>query len=316
MTSWVLPSPENRRIILGYRSGAIQGGDHCTMSKNTDLEVGILGPLVIPSSGRCAAPTAPKPRQLLALLAARAGQVVPVDLMVDELWEYAPPSRATAVVQTYITELRRSLARALRLSRSEVARDVLPFTGWGYCLATDAKNLDAATFAHYAERGRRALVNGENAQASSLLRQALRLWRGPALADVRVGPHLLAHRTRLEESRLSVMEQRVEADLRQGRHHELISELSALTIQNSMNENLYSLLIISLYRAGRPAQALNAFHRLRHNLRQELGIDPSPRVQRLYEEILRGSPSLEQKERSGLFLMELGEPSDLSITAD
>ncbi|MGP4003254.1 AfsR/SARP family transcriptional regulator [Streptomyces sp. 8N706] len=270
------------------------------------MDIGILGPLAVRSTGGEAVPTAPKPRQLLALLAARVGQVVPVDLLVDELWESDPPASAVTTVQTYIVLLRRSLARALQVSTAEVAQDVLPFTGWGYRLVADPGSLDATVFAREAELGRRALVNGENDKASLLLRRALRVWRGPVLADVRVGPQLLAHRTSLEENRLSVIEQRVESDLRLGHHHELIAELSGLVVQYPLHENLYSLFIISLYRAGRPAQALNAFRMLRNNLREELGIDPSPRVRNLQQAILTADPSLESKNRSRLFLLELG----------
>ncbi|WP_432094585.1 AfsR/SARP family transcriptional regulator [Streptomyces sp. bgisy100] len=270
------------------------------------MDIGILGPLAVRSTGGEAAPTAPKPRQLLALLAARAGQVVPVDHLVDELWESGPPASAVTTVQTYIVLLRRSLARALQISAAEVARDVLPFTGWGYRLAADPGAVDASVFGRFAELGRRALLNGENDKASLMLRRALRIWRGPVLADVRVGPQLLAHRISLEENRLSVVEQRVESDLRLGKHHELIGELSGLVVQYPLHENLYSLFIISLYRAGRPAQALEAFRILRKNLREELGIDPSSRVRGLQQAILRSDPSLESKSSSGLFLLELG----------
>ncbi|MFE7274734.1 BTAD domain-containing putative transcriptional regulator [Streptomyces sp. NPDC057623] len=252
------------------------------------VDIGILGPLTVCAGGgqRQAVPTAPKPRQLLALLAARAGTVVPVDVLVDELWENEPPRSALTAVRTYVVQLRQSLARTLRTSTVEVARDVLPFAGWGYRLAVDPDQLDAGVFARHAAHGRRALLDGEHDRASALLHQALRLWRGPALADVRIGPHLLAHRTTLEERRLGVMEQRVEADLRLGRHHHLIGELAELTARHPLHENLHSLFIIALYRDGRADQALRAFASLRENLREELGIDPSPRVRDLQEAIL------------------------------
>ncbi|MBT2510551.1 AfsR/SARP family transcriptional regulator [Streptomyces sp. ISL-98] len=256
------------------------------------MDIGILGPLTVQCAGGPAVPSAPKPRQLLALLAARAGQVVPVDLLVDELWESNPPSSALTAVQTYIVQLRQLLARTLKTSTDEVARDVLPFAGWGYCLAVEPGKADTHEFSHCARLGRRALLNGENERASVLLRRALRVWRGPALADVRIGPHLLAHRTSLEESRLSVIEQRLEADLRLGRHIELIGELSGLVARYPLHENLCSLFIISLYRAGRPAQALDAFESLRTALREELGMDPSSRVRHLKEAILDADPSM------------------------
>lgn len=252
------------------------------------MDIGILGPLTVRARGgqRQAVPTAPKPRQLLALLAARAGTVVPVDVLVDELWANEPPRSALTAVRTYIVQLRHSLARTLRTSTADVAQDVLPFAGWGYRLVAEPDRVDADVFARHAEQGRRALLDGDHDRASVLLHRALRLWRGPALADVRVGRHLLAHRTTLEELRLGVVEQRVEADLRLGRHHQLIGELSELAARYPLHENLHSLLIIALYRDGHADQALRAFSALRENLREELGIDPSPRVRCLQEAIL------------------------------
>ncbi|MFF4346729.1 BTAD domain-containing putative transcriptional regulator [Streptomyces sp. NPDC001530] len=260
------------------------------------MDIGILGPLTVRSTGGQAVPTAPKPRQLLALLAARAGLVVPVDLLVDELWQDDPPAHVLTVLQTYIMQLRQSLARARGASTAEVAREILPYSGWGYRLVVDRERSDASVFARYAEQGRRALLNGENDQASALLRRALQVWRGPALADVRVGAHLLAHRTSLTESRLGVIEQRVEADLRIGRHHELIDELTGLVERHPLHENLCALLIIALYRAGQPARALDAFERLRTNLREALGIDPSPRVRNLRQAVLDATPRAEPGE--------------------
>ncbi|MBD0745908.1 AfsR/SARP family transcriptional regulator [Streptomyces sp. CBMA152] len=257
------------------------------------MDIGILGPLTVSSAGREAAPTAPKPRQLLALLAVRSGHVVPVEQLVDELWEHNPPASAMTVVQTYIVLLRRSLAVSLQISAEEVARDVLPFAGWGYHLAPWGEGeLDADAFTRHAEQGRKALADGDNQRASMSLQRALQMWRGPALADVRVGPQLLAHRTSLEEARMFAVEQRIEADLRLGHHHQLIGELSGLAIQNPLHENTHSLLMISLYRAGRPGQALETFRKLHKNLRTELGMDPSPRVRNIHQRILSGDVSL------------------------
>jgi DNA-binding SARP family transcriptional activator len=255
------------------------------------VEIGILGPLTVRARGglRKAVPTAPKPRQLLALLAARAGTVVPMDVLVDELWGSEPPRSALTAVRTYIVQLRQSLAGTLRTGTADVARDVLPFAGWGYRLVADPDRVDAGVFARHAEQGRRALLAGDPERASVLLHGALRLWRGPALADVRIGSHLLAHRTTLEELRLSVVEQRVEADLRLGRHHQLLGELTELAARYPLHENLHSLFIIALYRDGRADQALGAFELLRENLREELGIDPSPRVRSLHNAIVTSS---------------------------
>lgn len=274
------------------------------------MNIGILGPLVVRSSGGDATPSAPKPRQLLALLATRMDQAVSMDLLIDEIWEGRPPASAVTVVQTYIVQLRRALADTLQIRAAEVADAVLPFTGWGYLLASGADTTnDVKAFRRCAELGRDALTAGANDQAAVMLRRALRMWRGPALAGVRLGPHLLAHRTHLEEYRLATVEQRVEADLRLGYHHELISELSGLVLQHPLHENLHSLFMVSLYRSGRPAQALSTFQNLRKNLRDELGIDPSPRINHLHQAILVADPSLDAEIQSRLFRLELDLPS-------
>ncbi|MBT2510549.1 AfsR/SARP family transcriptional regulator [Streptomyces sp. ISL-98] len=273
------------------------------------MNIGILGPLVVRSGGGDAAPTAPKPRQLLALLAARVDEVVSMDLLIDELWENRPPASAVTTVQTYVVQLRRALAGALQLSPAEVAGTVLPFTGWGYRLVAGSATHDAHAFLRCAESGREALNSGANNQASVMLRQALRMWRGPAFAGVRLGPHLLAHRINLEEYRLVTVEQRVEADLRLGHHHELIGELSGLVLQHPLHENLHALFMTSLYRAGRPAQALGVFRDLRKNLRAELGIEPSLRIRKLQQAVLAADPSLEAENRSKLFRLDLELPS-------
>ncbi|WP_328535167.1 AfsR/SARP family transcriptional regulator [Streptomyces sp. NBC_00344] len=261
------------------------------------MDIGILGPLTVGSAGREAAPSAPKPRQLLALLAARAGHIVPVGLLVDDLWEHGPPASALTVVQTYIVLLRRSLAATLQVSTEEVSRNVLPYTGWGYQLSPGQDGVqDADSFARHSEQGRHELAGGDYRSARVSLGRALQMWRGPALADVQVGPQLLAHRTALEEARTVVLEQRIEADLHLGHHHQLIGELSGLAIQDPLHEHIHSLLMISLCRSGRPAQALETFRKLHKTLRAELGIAPSSNVQNIHQQILSGAaPQLRRK---------------------
>ncbi|MFI1075868.1 BTAD domain-containing putative transcriptional regulator [Streptomyces puniciscabiei] len=256
------------------------------------MDIGILGPLTVRSAGREAAPTAPKPRQLLALLAVRTGQVVPMEALVDELWEHDPPASAVTVIQTYIVLLRRSLAATLQLPTEHVAQHVLPYTGWGYQLSPSEGAHDADSFAQLTDRGSRELADGDYHRATMSFQRAVQLWRGPALADVRTGPQLLAHRTSLEESRTVAVEQRIEADLHLGRHHQLIGELSGLVIQDPLHERTHSLLMVSQYRSGRRAQALETFRKLHKNLREELGIEPSPHVARIHQRILSGDTSL------------------------
>ncbi|AXL88821.1 hypothetical protein C4J65_11145 [Streptomyces sp. CB09001] len=252
------------------------------------MEIGILGPLTVHSGDREAAPSAPKPRQLLAMLAVRAGQAIAMDLLVDELWESSPPRSAVTAVQTYIVTLRRSIAESLRITTDEAADKVLQYTGWGYRLQPGQGAHDALVFTRYAAQGQQALVEGDYGRASLLLRRGLSMWRGPALADVPVGTQLLAHRTSLDERRMSAVEQRIEADLQMGLHQELVGELSGLCIQHPLHENMHSLLMVSLYRAGRPRKSLETFQKLRQNLRAELGMDPSGRTKAIHHAILSG----------------------------
>ncbi|MFF9481908.1 BTAD domain-containing putative transcriptional regulator [Streptomyces sp. NPDC014733] len=269
------------------------------------VDIRVLGPLRVSTAGGEVAPSAPKPRQLLALLATRPDETVSMDALVDELWDSRPPSSVITAVQTYIVLLRRQLTRALGIAGAVVARDVLPFEGWGYRLATGGGTHDAQEFRRCATAGRRALAAGEDGRAAVLLRRALGMWHGPVLADVKAGPQLTAHRTTLAEDRLTALEQRIEADLRLGHHHELLGELTGLTLQYPLHENLHALFMISLYRAGRPAQALSSFQLLRRNLREELGIDPSPRMWRLQQAVLTADESLQPRVASRLFPMEL-----------
>jgi DNA-binding SARP family transcriptional activator len=144
-----------------------------------------------------------------------------------------------------------------------------------------------------AAAGRLRLADNDIAGAAASLREALELWRGPALVDVQHGQLLSVHVTRLEEARLTTLEQRIEADLRLGRHHDLVSELFALVSQHQFNESLYGKYVLARYRCGRRGDALAAFHRLRRALIDELGLEPSRPVQRLHQGILATDPALE-----------------------
>ena len=138
---------------------------------------------------------------------------------------------------------------------------------------------------------------GDPATASDLLGAALAMWRGSALADIQVGSRLEIQQTRLNEMRVGALEQRIEADMLLGRHRDILGELAALSVEHSLNETVHAQLILALYRSGRRSQALSAFHRLRGSLLDQLGLEPSPMVQRLQHAILTADPGIELVER-------------------
>ncbi|GAA3870499.1 hypothetical protein GCM10023084_24430 [Streptomyces lacrimifluminis] len=253
----------------------------------------MLGPLVMANGGKSFVPSAPKQRQLLALLLVDANQSVSVDACIEELWENRPPFSARSTLQTYVLHLRRAFSQIPEVGRLAEAKKILQTGDRGYRLVVCDGALDLHTFERLVERARTALAAGDDRKGAALLADALAVWRGPALADVQVGPLLQAHVVGLAEYRLHILEQRIEADLRLGRHHELVRELSALTAQRPTHENLHAQLMLALYRSGRPAQALEAFHRLRHVLSGELGLEPSPRMHRFHQAVLTGDSALE-----------------------
>jgi SARP family transcriptional regulator, regulator of embCAB operon len=261
------------------------------------MQLGILGSLFLhddlPDNERDLTPSAAKPRQVLSLLALSANHVVTIPLMIKELWDEDPPRSAMTTIQTYIFQLRKLLTSAPSLADRKISEEVLVTTAGGYTLRLAGDLFDLWRFERLAAIGRRRLADNDVAGAAVNLHEALDLWRGPALVDVQHGQLLSMHVTRLEEARLTTLEQRIEADLRLGRHHDLVSELFALVSQHPFNESLYGKYMLALYRCGRRSDALAAFHRLRRALVDELGLEPSPPVQRLHQAILATDPGLE-----------------------
>ena len=167
----------------------------------------------------------------------------------------------------------------------------MPFEQGGYRLA-DA-HLDALHFADLVADGRRHLEDGRSEQAASRLRDALSMWRGDALADVRFAPFAASQATRLDLERLAVIEQRVAADLACGRHHDLISELAGLVDEHPLQEGLWAHRMLALYRAGRQADALRAYAEVRGILAEQLGLDPGPELRALEAAILQQHSDLD-----------------------
>lgn len=255
------------------------------------VEFRILGPLEVWDGRRRLAPGPPKQRAVLAILLLNANQTVPLRQLVDQLWGAAPPPTAIIMLQAYVSKLRRLLDGAP--SDGGGRRPMLVTDRPGYRLVVEPEQVDLCQFEQLAGEGREALDQNHPEQAAYLLSKALKLWRGPALSDV---SSEFVHQTvaaRLLEARLAALEDRIEADLRCGRHHQMVGELRELTAANPLRERLHGQLMVALYRCGRQAEALEAYQRASRLLADELGADPGVELQRLHVAILRHELDLE-----------------------
>ncbi|MCW8384447.1 AfsR/SARP family transcriptional regulator [Streptomyces justiciae] len=262
------------------------------------MNIEVLGALAVTENGVSITPTAPKPRQVLALLALHADRVVPVSALIEELWGAAPPRSARTTLQTYVLQLRELIAVALEKDERDgidgegrrTAKDVLVTMPSGYLLASGDGQSDVRTFERLAGTGYRAMDAGDFPGAARQLREALALWSGTAFADVQAGAQLEMEIRRLEESRLCALDQRIEADLRLGRHRELLAELTVLVNRYRTHESLHGQFMLALYRSGRRGEALEVYQRLRATLVRDLGLEPSAGLRRLQRSILTANP--------------------------
>lgn len=207
---------------------------------------------------------------------------MPTARIVDELWGEKPPATAVKTVQVFVSQLRKALGEG-----------VLETQPGGYELRVAPGALDAQRFESLLDQGRRMFTDGDPEQAGELLRQALALWRGPALADFQYEAFARNEIGRLDELRLVALEQRFDADLALGRHAEIVGELEALVRDQPLREGPRALLMLALYRGGRQADALAAYQEARSLLVDELGLDPGQTLQQLEKAILRQDESLE-----------------------
>jgi DNA-binding SARP family transcriptional activator/Tfp pilus assembly protein PilF len=242
------------------------------------LRFRVLGPLEVWTGQDWSGIGAPKWRALLAVLLLSQGQAVSTDRLIAELWGDRPPDRAANLVSIYVLRLRRVLGD----------RDghLLTTRAPGYQLRLQPGELDAEQFQALAGQGRRTLAEGDFRAAADVLAEALGLWRGRALADVPPFALVTAEAERLEESRLSALELRIEADLGCGMHAQLVPELRRLLSDQPLREGLWGLLMQALDAAGRHAEALAAYGQAREVIAEELGVDPGPELQRLYQALL------------------------------
>lgn len=238
------------------------------------LRVRLLGEVQVARGDTPISLTGAQRLGLLALLALRAPRSLGRWEIIDALWADNPPTTAVNAVQVHVSALRKALGPGS-----------VVMAGDGYRLGGDV-SVDVADFVTACRRGASELTRGQAATAAETLRLALDLWRGPALAGLEAAPFLAAERTRLEEARLSVLEQRLEADLALGYHRDVVTELEALVTVHPLREGLRGLLMQALYRCGRQAEALAVYDVGRRLLSQELGIDPSPALRAVHQRLL------------------------------
>lgn len=242
----------------------------------------VLGPLEVLGPNGPMALGAAKPRTVLAALAMQPGQAVDTDLLIDALWGEDPPASASKLLQVYVSQLRKALPAGIAIAT----------TSAGYRLDVDPAETDVVRFERLLADGRAALASGNPALASSALRRALALWRGPAFADVRYEEFARDEVERLQGLRALALEERIEADLRLGHHAEILGELRGLLAADASNERLAGQTILAAYRASGTADALEIFETVRAALATELDEEPAPDLQDLRDRIARRDPSL------------------------
>ncbi|MEN3304652.1 MAG: hypothetical protein V7603_854 [Micromonosporaceae bacterium] len=272
-------------------TGAIVAGDSLRWAEAPAVvEFHALGPLEAVVAGRPANLGTPKQRALLALLVSRIGQPVAVELVLETLWAGRPPRSAMTSLQAYIANLRRVLEPD-RAPRKPAA--VLRTCPGGYLLDGRLVDVDVRRFGAHATAGWQAWDRGDPRQSLGEFEAALALWRGKAYAEVATVTHVATEVARLEKLRLSVIEARCAALLAVGAHEVALPELEALVQANPLREYGCELLSLTLYRAGRQAEALGVLRTIQKRLADEVGIDPRPALQQLQREILNQAPDLD-----------------------
>src|SRR6186997_1203248 len=239
------------------------------------MEFRILGPLEVVADGPPLTLKGRKPRALLALLLLHRNELVPPDVLIEDLWGEKAPATAANTLQVYVSQIRK------------IVGDRLSTEGGSYRLRVEADEL--------AEEGAAALGRRAYGDVSELLREALSLWRGQALADLRYDSFAQGEIARLDELRLAATENFLDAELGLGRHDQAIGELEALIGEHPLRERLRGLLMLGLYRAGRQADALEAYRAARQTLLDELGLEPGPELRELEQAILRQDESLSRR---------------------
>jgi DNA-binding SARP family transcriptional activator/basic membrane lipoprotein Med (substrate-binding protein (PBP1-ABC) superfamily) len=245
---------------------------------NRSLEFRVLGPLDVRLAGESLVLGGGKQRAVLAILLLRAGEVVPVERLVDEVWGTDPPPSAAHTLESYVSRLR----QLFNGSGTALVR-----RGAGYAIELGDAVLDARVFVDLQERAALAAAVEAHTEVLELTAAALRMWRGPALADVALASAGRSEGERLEELRLRTFELRFDAELALRQHEAIIGELQVLVGQNPYRERFVAQLMLALYRSGRQAEALDVYEQTRRRLDEDLGLQPSPELQQLSGQIVR-----------------------------
>jgi DNA-binding SARP family transcriptional activator len=245
------------------------------------IEIRLLGPFEVQVGERLSGPPGARQTALLVLLALEVGRVVSVQRILDEIWGDELPSDPANAVQARVSGLRKVFGPG-----------VLAAQGGGYRLDLVPEAVDVVRFERGIARGRELLTGGDAQAAAATLRASLERWRGAPLDGLRDLDFARNEATRLEELRLKAIEDCIDAELRLGRHADLIPELKELTGTHPLSEGLAAQLMLSLYRCGRQVEALQVYRELSLRMLDELGLEPGPRLRNLESAILRQEPDL------------------------
>lgn len=272
--------------VQGISTLDLRAGPETVESVSTAAKAvrfGILGPLFVRGEARTIDLGAAKLRSLLAVFLLEPNRAIVPDRLIDALWGERPPASAAGTLHTYVSKLRKALGSDLIQRRS---------AGYVFVIE-DVDSIDVHRFERLAREGIAALEAGDPEQAAAVLASAGSLWRGPALADLALDDFAQPEITRLKEARLLAEERRIEAELMLGRHAEVAPTLARLVSEYPLREGLWAHRIVALYRCGRQAEALRSYGELRSYLAEELGIQPSLRLQRLEDAVLLQKPELD-----------------------
>jgi SARP family transcriptional regulator, regulator of embCAB operon len=247
------------------------------------MRLNVLGPLEVIGSNVSRRIRGYKLVKVTGLLALRANHFVSVETLSEELWSGAPPRNEATTIRTHVYNLRRILSAIQPGPSSRVTLQTRPM---GYQLSIPDDLIDVGRFNRLADEGRAFFDGARYAESAELLRKALAVWRGGALEGISVGPVLSGHLRHLAEKRARVLELRIDADMRSGRHRDLVPELYELVATDPLNEWTRVQLMKVLDRSGRRGEALRSFHEARRHLDEQLGIEPSDDLHRAYLQIL------------------------------
>lgn len=260
------------------------------------VEFSLLGPFRCWAGGQEVDLGAPQQRALLATLLLHDGAVTTVDSLIGALWGTNPPRSGVTVVRTYISRLRQAISDA-----APPAQISIDSIAGGYAMRMPPQSVDLVRFRRLTLEACAAMRRDDAASAAQSLREALALRRGLPLAGL-PGPYAQGQRIRLQQLISDAEVSVAEAEIRLGRHQDVLPDLRAMILEHPLREQIHELFMVALHRMGRQADALTHYHVMRRRFVEELGIEPGARLRDLHRQILLGGPnpvSAEPARRSG-----------------